>query len=71
MLVAHTYNISNLGGWDGEDRSLRPDWANSLWDSISEITRAKWTGGVFQTVEHLLCKWESLSSNPSPTKINK
>jgi hypothetical protein len=31
---------------------------------ISKIIRAKWTGGVAQTVEHLLCKQESLS----PTK---
>jgi hypothetical protein len=30
-----------------------------------EITRAKWT-----VIEHLLCKWEALSSNPSPTKNN-
>jgi hypothetical protein len=34
-------------------------------------TRAKWTGGVAQAVEHLLCKQEALSSNPSSTKIEK
>jgi hypothetical protein len=35
---------------------------------ISKITRAKWTGGVAQVVELLLCKHKALSSNPSPTK---
>jgi hypothetical protein len=33
---------------------------------ISKITRTKWTGGVVQVVEHLLCKHEALSSNSSP-----
>jgi hypothetical protein len=37
-------------------------------DPISEITRAKWTGGVAQVLECLLCKHETLSSNSSPTK---
>jgi hypothetical protein len=27
--------------------------------SISKITRAKWTGDMAQTVEHLLCKFEA------------
>jgi hypothetical protein len=36
-----------------------------------KITRAKWTGGVTQVVEHLLCKHEALSSNPSPTERKK
>jgi hypothetical protein len=35
---------------------------------ISKVTRAKWTGGVVQVVEHLLCKCEALSSKPSPMK---
>jgi hypothetical protein len=35
---------------------------------ISKITRAKWTGGVAQAVERLLCKCKALSSNPGPTK---
>jgi hypothetical protein len=30
---------------------------------ISKITRAKWTGGVAQVVEHLLCKHEAVSPN--------
>jgi hypothetical protein len=35
---------------------------------ISKITRAEWTGGTAQAVEHLLCKYKALSSNPNPTK---
>jgi hypothetical protein len=38
---------------------------------ISKITRAKWTGGVAQTVESLLCKHEAPSSNPRITKKKK
>jgi hypothetical protein len=38
---------------------------------ISKITRGKWTGGVVQAVQLLLCKHEALSSNPSPTKKGK
>jgi hypothetical protein len=64
MLVAHTY----LGGWDGEDHGSRPTQANCLWDPISKITRAKWTGGVAKVVEHLLCKCKVLSQTPVPPK---
>jgi hypothetical protein len=35
---------------------------------ISKTTRAKWTGGVAQGVEQLLCKHKVLSSNLSPIK---
>jgi hypothetical protein len=35
---------------------------------ISKIIQAKWTGGVAEEVEHLLCKCKALNSNPSPTK---
>jgi hypothetical protein len=34
--------------------------------SISKITRAKWTGSMAQEEERLLCKYATLSSNPSP-----
>jgi hypothetical protein len=37
---------------------------------ISKITRVKWTGGLAQTIEHLLCKCEALSSNSSPSKTH-
>jgi hypothetical protein len=33
-----------------------------------KITTTKWTGGMAQAVEHLLCKCEALGSNTSPTK---
>jgi hypothetical protein len=33
--------------------------------------REKWTGDVIEVVEHMLCKWEAPSSNPSPTKKKK
>jgi hypothetical protein len=38
---------------------------------ISKITRAKWTGGVAQAKEHLLCKCKTLNSNPNPNRIKK
>jgi hypothetical protein len=37
-------------------------------DPISKITRVKWTGGVAQVIEHLLCKCKVLRSNSSPFK---
>jgi hypothetical protein len=38
---------------------------------MSKITRAKWTTGMTQMVEHLFYKYEALSSNSSPTKKKK
>jgi hypothetical protein len=38
---------------------------------ISKITKAKWTGGMVQGVEHLLCKHKVLSSNSNHTKKKK
>jgi hypothetical protein len=57
-----------MGGWDREDHDSRPAQANISQDPISKITTAKWTGGVTQAVEHLLCKHKGLSLNPSFTK---
>jgi hypothetical protein len=34
---------------------LRPAWANTSGDPNSKITGAKWTGGMAQAVEYLLC----------------
>jgi hypothetical protein len=34
---------------------------------ISKTIRAKWSGGVAQALEGLLCNCEALSSNPIPT----
>jgi hypothetical protein len=39
-----------------------------LQDPIFKITKAKWTGGVAQVVEQLLCKCELLSSVPQKKK---
>jgi hypothetical protein len=61
---------SHLGDWDRKDGGSRPAQANSSQDLISKIITAKWTGDVVQAVEYLLCKYETLSSNPNPTKIN-
>jgi hypothetical protein len=49
-----------LATWEAE---IRPAQANSLKDPISKITRAKWTEGVVQEVQHLFYKLEALSSN--------
>jgi hypothetical protein len=49
----------------------KPAQANSSQDLISKRTRAKWTGGVAEAFELLLCKLEALSSTPSPTKRKK
>jgi hypothetical protein len=38
---------------------------------MSKITRAKWTGGMVQVAECLLCKCEEQNSKPSPTKKKK
>jgi hypothetical protein len=50
--VAHAYNASYLGDFDQEDYRWRLAKENSSHDPISKITRAKWTGGVAQEVEH-------------------
>jgi hypothetical protein len=64
--VAHACNPSYVGVWDQKDHGSRSTPANSLWDPISKITRAKRTRGVAQAVEHLLCK-----SEPPPKKKKK
>jgi hypothetical protein len=51
-----------------EDHSLRSAWASSSQDPIYKITKPKWTGGMAQAIEHLLCKCEDKNLNPSPTK---
>jgi hypothetical protein len=62
-----------LATWEAEIGRIqglnsRPAQANSSRDPISKITRAKWTAGVAQMVEHLLWNCEALSSNIGPTK---
>jgi hypothetical protein len=71
-LVTHAYNPSYLGGWAQEDRGSRPAQAKSSQDPpISKITREKWTRGLAQVVEHLVCKCKAQSSNSCPNKTNK
>jgi hypothetical protein len=45
----------------GQLRQISPQ------DLISKITRAKWTGGMDQAVECLLCKYKAPSSNSKST----
>jgi hypothetical protein len=66
--VTHTCNPSYLGAWDQEDHGSRTAQANSSQDLISKITRAKWTRGVAQAVEHLLCK-NKLQSHQKKKKV--
>jgi hypothetical protein len=40
------YHPRYLGDWDQEVRSSRPGQANSWLDTMSKITRAKWTRGM-------------------------
>jgi hypothetical protein len=42
-LVTHSCDPGYLRGWNQEDHDSRPAQANSSWDPISKITRAKWT----------------------------
>jgi hypothetical protein len=65
--MAHAYNPSYLVVSNREHHSSRLPQQ----DPISKITRAKWTGGMVQAVEHLLCKCEALSSNYNPSPKNK
>jgi hypothetical protein len=65
-----------LATWEAEIRRIvvpgQP--RQILWETlITKITRAKWTEDVTRVVEvePLLCKHKALSSNASPTKINK
>jgi hypothetical protein len=57
--------LINLATWlvQGQPEQIVPE------TSISKISRAKWTAGVAQAVECLLCKCKALSSNLS--LINK
>jgi hypothetical protein len=59
-----------LATWESEIRKIAVQGQPRqivLETPISKITRAKWTVGVVQVVECLLCKGEALSSNPSFT----
>jgi hypothetical protein len=66
--VAHAYNPSYLGAEIGRITVWGQLGQNVHETPISKITRAKWTGGVTQAVECLLCKHEALMANPNPTR---
>jgi hypothetical protein len=61
---AHACNLSYSGGRDQEHCSLKPAWANSLWDPISKNPITK-----IRLVEWL--KMKALSSSPSTAKQRK
>jgi hypothetical protein len=64
--VVHTCNPSCSGGRNQENHSSKPARANNLRDLISKNPiRKKRAGGMVQVVDHLLCKHETSSSNPS------
>jgi hypothetical protein len=69
-LVAPAYNPRYLGIWDWEDRGLRPAQANRSRTPSPKLIRTKWTGGVGQVVEFLLCK-DKPHSPPSPPPKKK
>jgi hypothetical protein len=47
VMMAHTYNLSYLGGSDQEDLGLKPDQPNSLRNPILKIlnTKKDWQSG--------------------------
>jgi hypothetical protein len=69
VLVVHAYKSSLLRRLrSGGSRLEASPGREFEREPISKITRAKWTGGVAQVVERLLCKCEVLSSNSNLTK---
>jgi hypothetical protein len=66
--VAHVCNPSYWGCRDQEDQGWKPAQGNSKEDPISEIASARWTSGVAQVIQHLLCKCEALSSRKKRRK---
>jgi hypothetical protein len=68
--MAHAYNPNYLGGSDwavqGQPRQIVQETLPS-----PKLTRTKWTGGMAQVVQHLLCKHNALSSNPVLKKKNE
>jgi hypothetical protein len=61
-LMAHTCNLAT---WEAEiGRISVTGQPKQVRDPISKITRAKWTGGSAQRIEHLLCKCEAFDFKP-------
>jgi hypothetical protein len=59
---AHIKRIITVGGQPRQEVLKTP---------ISNTTRAKWTEGMVQVTQCMLCKHEALSSNPRPIKGRK
>jgi hypothetical protein len=60
---------SHLWSWLlGRLRSGGSLFKASPGNQFSKVIGAKWTGGMDEAAEHLLCKLEALSSNPLPQK---
>jgi hypothetical protein len=60
-----------LATWQSEIGNCRSRlaWANSSIYPITKINRAKWTGGVVQVIERLLCQpWSPEFQTPVPPK---
>jgi hypothetical protein len=59
--------------YHSKDCGLRPAQANSFQDPCLQTNqdRTKWTGGMAQVSECLLCKVKALSSTPFPLKKKK
>jgi hypothetical protein len=65
VLMAYAYNPNFLGGWDWEDGSLRSVWANSLGSRLQN-NQSKMNWRYSSSIEYLLCKHKTLSSNSNP-----
>jgi hypothetical protein len=66
--VAHTCNLnySEVEIWRTAVQDQHKQIVHET--PISKISREKWTGGITQAIECMLCKYESLSSNLIPQK---
>jgi hypothetical protein len=69
--VAHACNSGYTGGWRLGGLWLEASPTNSLWDTISKITREKRAGGMTQVANCMPFKFEFLSSNPAQPKEKK
>jgi hypothetical protein len=60
-----------LATWEAETRRIKVGGQSGQIVLETPISKAKWTGGVAQMVECLLCELKTLSSNPTATKKEK
>jgi hypothetical protein len=69
--MTHTCNPSYSEGRDQEDPGSKPAQANRLGNPISKTSSTKKGQQMYQVVEYLPCKCETLSSNRSTTTKKK